>query len=238
VVDIPSLETFKVRLDQALGNLIWLWCPCSLQGVGLDGPQKAFPTLQSLWFHIFFYFSFIGKTVASVVSPGQVPQLMPSLLHSPENWDNPAPPTTKPRRLEMASANVHGYGRRTGCYRQAHLLRWMWRCLDYPGLHHAALAMQCWVSCKSLSEILWLLVFLCKNRHIGLEQLRVLSFCSAVHALGSTIKLNLGYRHLGKCQELISTHLWHNLAHPSEVTGESWGFRREELEAIGWHRRH
>ena len=32
VVDAPSMETFKVRLDQALGNLMWLWCPCSLQG--------------------------------------------------------------------------------------------------------------------------------------------------------------------------------------------------------------
>jgi len=32
VVDAPSLEIFKVRLDQALGNLIWVWCPCSLQG--------------------------------------------------------------------------------------------------------------------------------------------------------------------------------------------------------------
>jgi len=27
IVDVLSLETFKVRLDQALGNLIWLWCP-------------------------------------------------------------------------------------------------------------------------------------------------------------------------------------------------------------------
>ena len=27
-----ALETFKVRLDQALGNLMYLWCPCSLQG--------------------------------------------------------------------------------------------------------------------------------------------------------------------------------------------------------------
>ena len=31
VVDAPSLQTFKVRLDQALGNLIYLWCHCSLQ---------------------------------------------------------------------------------------------------------------------------------------------------------------------------------------------------------------
>jgi len=28
----PSLETFKARLNQALGNLIELLCPCSLQG--------------------------------------------------------------------------------------------------------------------------------------------------------------------------------------------------------------
>jgi len=32
LVDAPSLQSFKVRLDQALGNLIELWCPCSLQG--------------------------------------------------------------------------------------------------------------------------------------------------------------------------------------------------------------
>jgi len=32
VVDAPSLETLKVRLDQALGNLIELACPCLLQG--------------------------------------------------------------------------------------------------------------------------------------------------------------------------------------------------------------
>jgi len=32
VVDPPSLETFKVRLDGALSNLIYGRCPCSLQG--------------------------------------------------------------------------------------------------------------------------------------------------------------------------------------------------------------
>jgi len=32
-VDAPFLEMFKVRLDEALSNLIWLSrCPCSLQG--------------------------------------------------------------------------------------------------------------------------------------------------------------------------------------------------------------
>jgi len=46
VVDAPSLETVKVRLDQALGNLTELWCPCSLQGVGPDGLQRALPTLR------------------------------------------------------------------------------------------------------------------------------------------------------------------------------------------------
>lgn len=49
--------------------------------------------------------------------------------------------------------------------------------------------------------------FLCKSRHMGLEQLHMLLFCSAVCVLGSAFKLNHGYRHLGKCQELISTHL-------------------------------
>ena len=32
VVDAPTLKTFKVRLDQALGNLMELCCPCALQG--------------------------------------------------------------------------------------------------------------------------------------------------------------------------------------------------------------
>jgi len=32
VLGVPSLETIKVRLDQALGNLMELWCLCSLQG--------------------------------------------------------------------------------------------------------------------------------------------------------------------------------------------------------------
>lgn len=27
VVDVPSLETFRVRLDQDLSNLTELWCP-------------------------------------------------------------------------------------------------------------------------------------------------------------------------------------------------------------------
>jgi len=31
VVDAPSLETFKARLDGALNSLIQLRCPCSLQ---------------------------------------------------------------------------------------------------------------------------------------------------------------------------------------------------------------
>jgi len=30
VGDKPSMETSKARLNQALGNLIYLWCPCSL----------------------------------------------------------------------------------------------------------------------------------------------------------------------------------------------------------------
>ena len=43
VVDALSLETFKVRLDQALGNLMWLWCPCSLQGSWTRWPP-GFPS--------------------------------------------------------------------------------------------------------------------------------------------------------------------------------------------------
>ena len=41
VVGDLSLETFKARLDQALGNLIWLWCPCSLQGIWTRWPLQV-----------------------------------------------------------------------------------------------------------------------------------------------------------------------------------------------------
>lgn len=36
VLEAPSLETVKIRLDGALSNMISLRCPCSLQGIGLD----------------------------------------------------------------------------------------------------------------------------------------------------------------------------------------------------------
>jgi len=41
VVDALSLETFNVRLDQALGNLMELWCPCSLQGSWTRWPSEV-----------------------------------------------------------------------------------------------------------------------------------------------------------------------------------------------------
>ena len=31
VVDVLSFETSKVRLDQVISTLIYLWCSCSLQ---------------------------------------------------------------------------------------------------------------------------------------------------------------------------------------------------------------
>ena len=36
VVDAPSLETFKARLDWALSNLVWLKMSLLTAGVGLD----------------------------------------------------------------------------------------------------------------------------------------------------------------------------------------------------------
>ena len=42
VADAPSLESFKVMLDKALGNLILLWCPCSLQGSWTRWPSEVF----------------------------------------------------------------------------------------------------------------------------------------------------------------------------------------------------
>lgn len=66
--------------------------------------------------------------------------------------------------------------------------------LGYPHLHHTALAMQRHIPCESLAEGWWLLAFLCKSRHMGLEQqqLSARSLCSALCALGSTVKLKLG----------------------------------------------
>lgn len=41
VVGAPSLETFRVRLDQTLGNLIELTCPCALQGSWTTWPTEV-----------------------------------------------------------------------------------------------------------------------------------------------------------------------------------------------------
>ena len=41
VVDAPSLQTFKVRLDQALGNLAYLLCPCALQRSWTRWPSEV-----------------------------------------------------------------------------------------------------------------------------------------------------------------------------------------------------
>jgi len=46
VVDAPSLETFKARLDQALGNLMELWCPCALQGSLTRWPSEVPPNSE------------------------------------------------------------------------------------------------------------------------------------------------------------------------------------------------
>ena len=46
VVDAPSLGTFKARLDQALGNLIKLWCSCSLQGSWIRWPPEVLSNSQ------------------------------------------------------------------------------------------------------------------------------------------------------------------------------------------------
>jgi len=40
VVAAPSLETVKARLDQALGNMMELWCPCVLLGSWARWPLK------------------------------------------------------------------------------------------------------------------------------------------------------------------------------------------------------
>ena len=51
VVDAPFMETFKARLDKALGNLSSCGVPVHCRGVGLDGPQRSFTTLRIPWFY-------------------------------------------------------------------------------------------------------------------------------------------------------------------------------------------
>jgi len=49
VIDASSLETFKSRLDEALGNLIWLCLSLfTAGGVGLNGLQRSLPTPRIL----------------------------------------------------------------------------------------------------------------------------------------------------------------------------------------------
>ena len=48
VVDSPSLEIFKTRLDKVLCSLLWV--TLLQQGVGLDDPQRCLPTPNMLWF--------------------------------------------------------------------------------------------------------------------------------------------------------------------------------------------
>ena len=44
VVDAPSLETLKVRLDGALSNLIYLWVTVHCREVELDDLKRSLPT--------------------------------------------------------------------------------------------------------------------------------------------------------------------------------------------------
>jgi len=48
VVESPSLEIFKTRLDNVLCSLLWL--TLLRQRVGLDDPQRCLPTPNILWF--------------------------------------------------------------------------------------------------------------------------------------------------------------------------------------------
>jgi len=41
VGDAFSLEAFKERLDKALGSLMQLWCPCSLQRIWTGWPSEV-----------------------------------------------------------------------------------------------------------------------------------------------------------------------------------------------------
>jgi len=44
LVDAPSLETLKVRLDGALSTCSNYRCPCSVQGIEPDDLQRSLPT--------------------------------------------------------------------------------------------------------------------------------------------------------------------------------------------------
>ena len=46
VVESPSVEIFKTRLDKVLCSLLWV--TLLRQGVGLDDPQRSLPTLTIL----------------------------------------------------------------------------------------------------------------------------------------------------------------------------------------------
>ena len=46
VVESPSLEIFKTRLDTVLCSLVWV--TLLGQGVGLGDPQRSFPSLTIL----------------------------------------------------------------------------------------------------------------------------------------------------------------------------------------------
>jgi len=51
-VDVPSLETFKARLDGALSNLVsWEVSLPHGRGVGLDDLQRSLPTQTILQFY-------------------------------------------------------------------------------------------------------------------------------------------------------------------------------------------
>ena len=47
-MDALFLETFKARLDRALGNLIELWMSLLIAGVGLDDLHRSLKSLRIL----------------------------------------------------------------------------------------------------------------------------------------------------------------------------------------------
>jgi len=126
VVDAPSLEAFKARLDQALGSLMELWCPCALQGVGIDGSQEVPSSFEdSMIFHRVLESSpslqppqnrascsQLCNTLLSAAAPGQHHEAVSHTVHV-SHWEIPSQTEKTPKERPSARAAAHTRASRT-----------------------------------------------------------------------------------------------------------------------------
>ena len=73
---MPCPGDFQGRLDQALGTLMELWCPCALQGAGPEGLERSLPTLR------------IPLDDSMVVGQSQVGRALVGIPHSLQKYLN------------------------------------------------------------------------------------------------------------------------------------------------------